>query len=244
MDALNKNVPVGQPDANGNYEWLTVRAGGGMDTTGDVEINDGDLDMGGGTIYNWTAFIPPPGGGGGGPPAPYWLSQPPCSVALQNSQLFATGGFDFFPDSLLSTPVNPSGPLPYADFDGVQYIRIYEPGLYECTVSLCCTWVQGNGSVRFVMGKLAPNKEMVRCTTNGDSQSQSPIGSPPIRQMISYFAITPTDFGVLPFVRVGGVLAFISVAPVSTVRMEGGKRHFMSVRKLSDNFTGAVAIPP
>jgi hypothetical protein len=134
MDAINKNFPVGQPDANGNYEWMQVRAGGGINVTGDVEVNDGDLQMNGGTIRN-ANFVPPIGGGGDGPI--YAVNTPPLILGITSNQTFPTGtGSPMVWDEIVSKPINPAGGNPYAVYFGPEDIRIYEPGAYEFTLQV------------------------------------------------------------------------------------------------------------
>jgi hypothetical protein len=60
MDALNVDVPVQQPDAEGNYSWMSIRAGQDSSFSGNVEVK-GDLTV---NTVNGEAY--PPGGGGPG----------------------------------------------------------------------------------------------------------------------------------------------------------------------------------
>lgn len=252
MDALNKNFPVAQPDDNGNYEWMQVRAGCGMDTTGTIDIRDGDLDMGGGTIYDWNEFIPPPGGGGG-LPAPYWLSQPACAVGLLNNRTltinFPNPPPAFLPEYVLSTPVRDGGLQPYAEYDGSQYIRIFEPGTYECTVSLSGKFLLPNVVVLyFRMINIDAGEAIVRSEINSLSQPNSG-SSPdpfrlPVRQLVSYFTFSPADFSTLPFINIEGQFNISYIGLTAEIELQGGGQVFMSVRKISDNFLGAQAIPP
>lgn len=134
MDSINKNFPVGQPDANGNYEWMRVRAGQGISVTGDVEVNEGDLNMNGGTIRN-AVFDPPIGGGGDGPI--YAVNTPPLILGITGKQLLlagATGAMVW--DEIVSQPINPAGGRPYVEYIGPADIRIYEPGTYEMTLQI------------------------------------------------------------------------------------------------------------
>jgi hypothetical protein len=250
MDALNKNFPVAQPDDNDNYEWLEVRAGGGMDSTGTIDIRDGDLDMNGGTIYDWNAFIPDPTGPPG-PPAPYWLSQPPCAVGVfNNTTITAVQTNLFTPDILLTTPVRDGGLQPYAEWDFGQHIRVFEPGTYEARISFRCLIVSGNiTTIRFILESIDTNQEIVRVCINDRDQLRSSLNPPdvPMRQMVALFPFAPSDFtGVLPQQYLRCRVRWEYVVSGAGVSQLGGGRIscFFSLRKISDNFLGAQAIPP
>jgi hypothetical protein len=57
MDSINVNFPVAQPDDNGNYEWMAIRAGADSGFSKDVEVK-GDLKV---TTINGASYT---GGGG------------------------------------------------------------------------------------------------------------------------------------------------------------------------------------
>ena len=134
MDSINKNFPVGQPDANGNYVWMQVKAGGGISVTGDVEVNDGDLNMNGGTIRN--AVFDPPVSGGSGPI--YAVNTPPLILGITANQTINAGDIPSVMawDEIVSRPINPSGGRPYIEYFAGDDIRIYESGVYEVTLQI------------------------------------------------------------------------------------------------------------
>ena len=51
MDFLNKSYPVVQPDANGNYPWMIIKAGATGSSFQDLSLH-GNLNMNGNSIIN------------------------------------------------------------------------------------------------------------------------------------------------------------------------------------------------
>lgn len=148
MDSINKNFPVGQPDANGNYEWMRIRAGGGISSTGDVDIRDGDLEMNGGTIRD-ALFDPPIDCGGCDDLLVPFGQVHPLSLEIAVPWVVPTTGTTFPPvlfdafDTIAALPLPKDFATlspPFATFDKTTAtITINRVGQYRIDVSLGVT---------------------------------------------------------------------------------------------------------
>lgn len=167
MDALNKNFPVGQPDTNGNYEWMRIRAGGGISSTGDVDVRDGDLEMNGGTIRN-AQFDPPIGGN---LPTPINLPNP-FVLEVADDKAYTTG--DIFPpeiftwDELISQPTTlqfGGPPVPITYNGTLGQITINKIGCYDIELCLNCS----------IENETVPSSKLVLFLVEGDINAPTNI---------------------------------------------------------------------
>lgn len=240
MDALNVNFPVGQPDLYGNYEWMQIKSGNGVSSTGNVIVNEGDLFLNGGNILNADVEDL-------GQPTNFWSITTPLEMSVYTSVPFTPVGA--FPAQYNWTQCSPEpdpapGP-PYASVNNQNSFTINEPGLYQIEMGIGC----------LVGGNLTQNRAVAMLLHDGTDYltgterarvilHTTDVVSLALRYAIAYLKV-PT----------GGQLYGITwlndyAAPVPNISIFGGPQNdnerrgtFVHVKKISDDVQASVPIP-
>jgi hypothetical protein len=240
MDALNKNFPVAQPDIYNNYEWMEIRSGNGINSTGDVEINEGDLYLNGGNILNAQVE-------GLSEPTNFWSITTPLEMSLLNNAVINLGfnpaRYDW---SQMSPEPDPITTIPYASVNDKSSFFINEPGLYQIDLGLSTLQnnvIQERGIVVFIHD----GTDYLTGTERARVVIQSTdVYSLVQRSSTAYLKVespTPKLFGITWFNDYGP-------APSTTINLLGGplgqngRRYtYIHVKKISDDVQTSEPVP-